>query len=153
MPLPLGSTLVCNFVFKGSVDAVPRSLIDAARIDGLPDSFLWPSIVIRNQELQTLPLALSTFLSDMENVTGGAPCLLRHGARARDRALPARAAPLHRGLSGWRAGRGRHRQLLGKDPDDACRSLCGWGRAVMTRACRFARQAVPHARGSRLFTL
>ena len=99
LALPLCSTIVCIFVFKTSFDAVPRSLIDAARIDGLAEwriirhvmlplstsavattvilsfvwswnSFLWPLIVIRNPELQTLPLGLSTFLSYMENTTG-----------------------------------------------------------------------------------
>ena len=29
------STIICIFVFKASFEAVPRSLIDAARIDGL----------------------------------------------------------------------------------------------------------------------
>jgi ABC-type glycerol-3-phosphate transport system permease component len=99
LALPLFSTIVCIFVFKASFDAVPRSLIDAARIDGLAEwrivrhvmlplstgavattvilsfiwswnSFLWPLIVIRNPEMQTLPLGLSTFLSYMENTTG-----------------------------------------------------------------------------------
>jgi ABC-type glycerol-3-phosphate transport system permease component len=99
LALPLCSTIVCIFVFKASFDAVPRSLIDAARVDGLPEwriirhvmlplstsavattvilsfiwswnSFLWPLIVIRNPGLQTLPLGLSTFLSYMENTTG-----------------------------------------------------------------------------------
>src|SRR5262249_36867314 len=96
--LPLCSTIVCIFVFKAAFDAVPRSLIDAARLDGLGDlgilarimlplstaavatnvvlafiwswnNFLWPLIVVRNQEMQTLPLALSTFLSYLENTT------------------------------------------------------------------------------------
>jgi ABC-type glycerol-3-phosphate transport system permease component len=99
LALPQMSTIVCIFVFKASFDAVPRSLIDAARIDGLAEwriirhvmlplstsavattvilsfiwswnSFLWPLIVIRNPEMQTLPLGLSTFLSYMENTTG-----------------------------------------------------------------------------------
>jgi ABC-type glycerol-3-phosphate transport system permease component len=99
LALPLCSTIVCIFVFKASFDAVPRSLIDAARIDGMPEwrivasvmlplstsavatnvilsfiwswnSFLWPLIVVRNPELQTLPLGLSTFLSYLENTTG-----------------------------------------------------------------------------------
>ena len=35
LALPLLSTIICIFVFKASFDAVPRSLIDAARIDGL----------------------------------------------------------------------------------------------------------------------
>ena len=99
LALPLCSTIVCIFVFKASFDAVPRSLIDAARIDGLPEwriirhvmlplstsavattvilsfvwswnSFLWPLIVVRDPQRQTLPLGLSTFLSYMENTTG-----------------------------------------------------------------------------------
>ena len=99
LALPLCSTIVNIFVFKASFDAVPRSLIDAARIDGLREwqilyrvmlplstsavatnvilafiwswnNFLWPLIVIRSEELQTLPLGLSTFLSYLENTTG-----------------------------------------------------------------------------------
>ncbi len=99
LALPLCSTIICIFVFKASFDAVPRSLIDAARIDGLPEwrivskimlplstsavatnvilafiwswnNFLWPLIVIRNQEMQTLPLGLATFLSYLEDTTG-----------------------------------------------------------------------------------
>jgi len=42
LALPLCSTIVNIFVFKGSFDAVPRSLIDAARIDGLREwQILW----------------------------------------------------------------------------------------------------------------
>src|SRR5271165_1059142 len=37
LALPLMSTIVCIFIFKASFEAVPRSLIDAARIDGLGD--------------------------------------------------------------------------------------------------------------------
>ena len=37
LALPLISTIICIFVFKASFEAVPRSLIDAARIDGLDD--------------------------------------------------------------------------------------------------------------------
>ena len=99
LALPLCSTIVCIFVFKAAFDAVPRSLIDAARLDGLGDgriivmvmlplstaavatnvilsfiwswnSFLWPLIVVRNPDMQTLPLGLSTFLSYLENTTG-----------------------------------------------------------------------------------
>jgi len=99
LALPLCSTIVCIFVFKAAFDAVPRALIDAARIDGMPEwrivasvmlplstsavattvilsfiwswnSFLWPLIITRNQEMQTLPLGLSTFLSYLENTTG-----------------------------------------------------------------------------------
>jgi ABC-type glycerol-3-phosphate transport system permease component len=99
LALPLCSTIICIFVFKASFDAVPRSLLDAARLDGLPEwriillimlplstsaiatnvilsfiwswnNFLWPLIVIRNETMQTLPLGLSTFLSYLENTTG-----------------------------------------------------------------------------------
>jgi ABC-type glycerol-3-phosphate transport system permease component len=99
MALPLCSTIVCIFVFKASFDSVPRSLIDAARIDGVPDrmiifrimvplsqsaiatniilafiwswnNFLWPLIIIRDQAMQTLPLGLSRFLTVVEDTTG-----------------------------------------------------------------------------------
>jgi ABC-type glycerol-3-phosphate transport system permease component len=99
LALPLCSTIVNIFVFKASFDAVPRSLIDAARIDGLREwqivarvmlplstgavatnvilafiwswnNFLWPLIIVRNEPMQTLPLGLSTFLSYLENTTG-----------------------------------------------------------------------------------
>jgi ABC-type glycerol-3-phosphate transport system permease component len=99
LALPLLSTIVCIFIFKASFDAVPRSLIDAARIDGLGDvrillrvmlplstpaiatnvvlsfiwswnNFLWPLIITRSQDMQTLPLGLARFLSYMEDTTG-----------------------------------------------------------------------------------
>ncbi len=99
MALPLCSTIVCIFVFKASFDAVPQSLIDAARIDGVPDwkiishvmvplsqsaiatnvilafiwswnNFLWPLVIIRDQSMQTLPLGLSRFLTVLEDTTG-----------------------------------------------------------------------------------
>ena len=34
------------------------------------NSFLCPLIIVRNPEMQTLPLGLSTFLSYLENTTG-----------------------------------------------------------------------------------
>ena len=99
MALPLCSTIVCIFVFKASFDAVPKSLVDAARIDGVPDwkiifrvmvplsqpaiatniilafiwswnNFLWPLIIVRDQTMQTLPLGLSRFLTVFEDTTG-----------------------------------------------------------------------------------
>jgi ABC-type glycerol-3-phosphate transport system permease component len=99
LALPLCSTIVGIFVFKAAFDAVPRSLRDAARIDGLPEwrlldrmllplatgavatnvilsfiwswnNFMWPLIIIRSEGMQTLPLGLSTFLSYLENTTG-----------------------------------------------------------------------------------
>lgn len=99
LALPLLSTIICIFVFKASFDAVPRSLIDAARIDGLSDlrillrvmmplakpaiatnvilafiwswnNFLWPLIITRDESMQTLPLGLARFLSVHEDTTG-----------------------------------------------------------------------------------
>jgi ABC-type glycerol-3-phosphate transport system permease component len=99
LALPLLSTIVCIFIFKASFDAVPRSLIDAARIDGLGETrillrvmlplstpaiatnvvlsfiwswnnFLWPLIITRSADMQTLPLGLARFLSYMEDTTG-----------------------------------------------------------------------------------
>ena len=99
LALPQMSTIVCIFVFKASFDAVPRSLIDAARIDGLAEwrivlrvmmplakaavatnvilgfiwswnNFLWPLIVTRSADMQTLPLGLARFLSYQEDTTG-----------------------------------------------------------------------------------
>jgi ABC-type glycerol-3-phosphate transport system permease component len=99
MALPLCSTIVCIFVFKASFDAIPKSLIDAARIDGVPDwmiifrimvplsqsaiatniilafiwswnNFLWPLVIIRDQSMQTLPLGLARFLTIVEDTTG-----------------------------------------------------------------------------------
>jgi ABC-type glycerol-3-phosphate transport system permease component len=99
LALPQCSTIVCIFVFKAAFDAIPRSLIDAARIDGLREwqiifrvmmplaksaiatnvilafiwswnNFLWPLIVTRSAELQTLPLGLARFLSYQEDTTG-----------------------------------------------------------------------------------
>lgn len=99
LALPLLSTIICIFIFKASFESVPRSLIDAARIDGLSEArvilrilvplskpaiatnviltfiwswnaFLWPLIAIRSQEMQTLPLGLARFLSALEDTTG-----------------------------------------------------------------------------------
>ena len=99
MALPLSSTIVCIFVFKAAFEAIPRSLLDAARIDGVPEwmivfrivmpltkpaiatnvilsfiwswnSFMWPLIITRDAEMQTLPLGLARFLSYLEDTTG-----------------------------------------------------------------------------------
>ena len=93
------STIICIFIFKSAFEAVPRSLIDAARIDGLGEwriivrillplcrpaiatnvvlafiwswnSFMWPLIITRDADMQTLPLGLARFLSYMEDTTG-----------------------------------------------------------------------------------
>jgi len=99
LALPQCSTIVCIFVFKASFEAVPSSLVDAARIDGLSEfgiiwrvmmplakaavatnvilsfiwswnNFLWPLIVTRSADMQTLPLGLARFLSYQEDTTG-----------------------------------------------------------------------------------
>lgn len=99
MALPVSSTIVCIFLFKSSFAAVPRSLAEAARIDGMPEwriirdiylplsrpavatnivlafvwswnSFLWPLLVARDQQMQTLPLGLAAFLSVVEDTSG-----------------------------------------------------------------------------------
>jgi ABC-type glycerol-3-phosphate transport system permease component len=98
-PLPAFSHIICIFIFKANFDAVPVSLIQAARIDGVPEwkillrvmlplakpaiatnvilsfiwswnDFLWPLIIIRDVEMQTMPLGLSTFLAYFEDTTG-----------------------------------------------------------------------------------
>ncbi len=99
MALPLSSTIVCIFIFKAAFEAIPKSLVDAARIDGVPEwmivfriimpltkpaiatnvilsfiwswnSFLWPLVIVRDEAMQTLPLGLSRFLSVVEDTTG-----------------------------------------------------------------------------------
>jgi ABC-type glycerol-3-phosphate transport system permease component len=99
MALPLASTIVCIFVFKAAFEAIPKSLIDAARVDGVPDwmivfriimpltrpaiatnvilsfiwswnSFLWPLVIVRDASMQTLPLGLARFMSVVEDTTG-----------------------------------------------------------------------------------
>lgn len=99
LALPLMSTIVCIFVYKAAFEAVPHSLIDAARIDGLKEwqvilrvlmplskpaiatnvilafiwswnAFLWPLIITREPTMQTLPLGLARFLSYLEDTTG-----------------------------------------------------------------------------------
>lgn len=99
MALPLSSTIVCIFLFKASFSAIPRSLTEAARIDGMSEwriireihlplskaavatnvvlafvwswnSFLWPLLVARDQQMQTLPLGLAAFLSVVEDTSG-----------------------------------------------------------------------------------
>jgi ABC-type glycerol-3-phosphate transport system permease component len=99
LALPMLSTIICIFIFKSAFEAVPRSLIDAARIDGLAEwriilrvllplskpaiatnvilafiwswnGFMWPLIVTRDANMQTLPLGLARFLSYMEDTSG-----------------------------------------------------------------------------------
>src|SRR5256886_2166163 len=98
LALPQCSTIVCIFVFKASFDAVPRSLIDAARIDGLAEwriiwkvmmplakgaiatnvilafiwswnNFLWPLIVTRSAVPAGRPVPGATFVLWVLNST------------------------------------------------------------------------------------
>lgn len=99
LALPLMSTIINIFVFKASFDAIPASLYDAAKIDGMADwkmlfriflplskaavgtniilsfiwswnNFIWPLIIINEREMQTLPLGLARFLSYFEDTSG-----------------------------------------------------------------------------------
>jgi ABC-type glycerol-3-phosphate transport system permease component len=99
LAMPLLATIVNIFVFKSSFDAVPKSIIDSTRIDGLSEwrlldqiylplagpaiatniilafvwswnNFIWPLIIVRDEAMQTLPLALSRFLSYFEDTSG-----------------------------------------------------------------------------------
>jgi len=116
LAFPLLSTIVCIFLFKAAFEAVPRSLIDAARIDGLSEwriilrvlmplskpaiatnvilsfiwswnNFLWPLIITRDPLMQTLPLGLARFLSYVEDTTG-ALTPSRDGARPQHPGVP-----------------------------------------------------------------
>lgn len=99
LALPELSHIICILIFKASFDAVPKSLVEAARIDGVPEwkivyrvmlplskpaiatnvilsfiwswnQLLWPLIIIRDPQMQTIPLGLSYFLSYFEDTTG-----------------------------------------------------------------------------------
>ena len=99
LALPEISHPICILIFKANFEAVPKSLIDAARIDGMSEwkiiqkvmlplskpavatnlifsfiwtwnHFLWPLIIIRDVQMQTLPLGLSYFVSYFEDTTG-----------------------------------------------------------------------------------
>lgn len=99
LALPQASHIICIFIFKASFDAIPPSLIQAAKIDGVPErdimfrillplakpaiattvilsfiwawnDFLWPLIIIRDQDMQTLPLGLVRFRTYFEDTTG-----------------------------------------------------------------------------------
>lgn len=99
LALPQASHIICIFVFKASFDAIPPSLVQAAKIDGVPEThimlrvmlplakpaiattiilsfiwswndFLWPLIAIRDQDMQTLPLGLVRFQTYFEDTTG-----------------------------------------------------------------------------------
>ena len=97
--LPALSHVVCILLFKSNFEAVPSSLIQAARLDGLSEwqiltrimmplskpavatniilsfiwswnEFLWPLIVVRSPDQQTMPLGLVSFLASFEDTTG-----------------------------------------------------------------------------------
>ena len=111
-------------MFKAAFEAVPRSLIDAARIDGLSEwriilrvllplskpaiatnvilsfiwswnNFLWPLLITRDPTMQTLPLGLARFLSYMEDTTGALYAFAVHGAGAVDPRVPDGAEGVH----------------------------------------------------------
>jgi ABC-type glycerol-3-phosphate transport system permease component len=97
--LPFFSHIVCIFLFKSNFEAVPSSLVQAARLDGLSElriltrimlplskpavatniilsfiwswnDFLWPLIVVRSPDQETMPLGLVSFLASFEDTTG-----------------------------------------------------------------------------------
>ena len=97
--LPTLSHIVCIFLFKSNFEAIPSSLVQAARLDGLSEfqiltrillplskpavatniilsfiwswnEFLWPLVVVRSPDQQTMPLGLVSFLSSFEDTTG-----------------------------------------------------------------------------------
>lgn len=97
--LPMFSNIVGIFLFKSNFEAVPGSLIQAARIDGLSEwqilarillplskpavatniilsfiwswnEFLWPLLVVRSPAQETMPLGLVSFLASFEDTTG-----------------------------------------------------------------------------------
>lgn len=99
LAFPLLTTIINIFIFKSSFDAIPRSLIDAAKIDGMPEwrilfriflplskpaiatniiltfvwswnNFIWPLVIIRDRNMQTMPLGLARFLSYFEPSSG-----------------------------------------------------------------------------------
>ena len=99
LALPQASHIICIFVFKASFEAIPISLIEAAKVDGVPErdiflkiilplakpaiattvilsfiwawnDFLWPLIAIRDQSVQTLPLGLVRFRTYFEDTSG-----------------------------------------------------------------------------------
>ncbi len=123
LALPLMSTIVCIFIFKASFEAVPHSLIDAARIDGLNDlrilmrvllplstpaiatnvvlafiwswnNFMWPLIITRDPYMQTLPLGLPVPLLHGRH-DRRALRFCRDGAGARAARVPDGAVVVH----------------------------------------------------------
>jgi len=95
MALPLATIIINILVLKASFDAVPESILEAARLDGASElyilfgvywplsraaiatnvilafvfswnSFLWPLIVISDPSLEPLPLALANFQSQFQ---------------------------------------------------------------------------------------
>ena len=99
LAFPLLTTIINIFIFKSAFDAIPKSLSDAARIDGMPEwkilfriflplskpaiatniiltflwswnNFIWPLVIIRVKEMQTMPLGLARFLSYFEPSSG-----------------------------------------------------------------------------------
>ena len=60
LALPQCSTIICIFIFKASFDAVPKSLIDAARIDGLSEwGTIWRVMMPRARPSTTTTSSIS----------------------------------------------------------------------------------------------
>ena len=97
--LPALSHIVSILLYKSNFEAVPSSLVQAARLDGLSEwqiltrimmplskpavatsiilsfiwswnEFLWPLVVVRSAAQQTMPLGLVAFLASFEDTTG-----------------------------------------------------------------------------------
>jgi hypothetical protein len=126
--LPLLSTIICIFIFKASFEAVPRSLIDAARVDGLSEWRIVMRIMLPLSKSAIATNVILTFIwswnafplaadrdphardADPAARPGALPVgdgghdrrplrLRRHGAGARPRDLPDGAKEFIRGLT------------------------------------------------------
>ncbi len=65
--LPLLSTIICIFVFKASLEAVPPSLIDAARVDGLSgNSTVTRILLLLSKSAIATNVILATFILVVE---------------------------------------------------------------------------------------
>jgi ABC-type glycerol-3-phosphate transport system permease component len=99
LAFPLLTTIINIFIFKSAFEAIPHSLADAARIDGMQEwkilfkvflplakpaiatniiltflwswnNFIWPLVIIRDKAMNTMPLGLARFLSYFEASSG-----------------------------------------------------------------------------------
>ena len=93
LAFPMLSTIICIFVFKAAFEAVPRSLIDAARLDGLSE---W-RIILRVLLPLSKPAIATNVILVLHLVVEQLPLAAAHHPRpddadaaARPRALPLR---------------------------------------------------------------